>query len=117
MQQNIFSGINAKPLASISLGGFDPVHDAAIFGLSSTTNFKTTYSLTGKGFDLLDSLLGRAWDVKPFRLDREDYHFKFVNERVFRRKSSFALKFSFCYCEASFPLSSDNYRDRCKTLS
>ena len=88
----------------------------AIFGLSEKNKFKIPFSL-GSGYSLLDSLMGKGWDVKPLRADVANCHFKFVTLlTVYLERENFTLKFSFLYSEAPFPLCPD-YREKCKALS
>jgi len=118
MRQAVSSGISlnaTRPVQPISLGAFEPFHDMAIFNLSEKNNFKIPFSLVG-GYNVLDSLMGMGWDVKPLRADVEDCHFKFVTLlTVYLDKKHFTIKFSFSYSEAPFPMGPD-YRDKCKAL-
>lgn len=65
---------------------------------------------------MLDSIMGKGWDVNSLRADVGDCHFKFVTLfTVYLDKKYFNLKFSFSYSEAPFSLGLD-YRDKCKAL-
>ena len=118
MRQAVSSGISlnaTRPVQPISLGAFEPFHDMAIFNLSEKNNFKIPFSLVG-GYNVLDSLMGMGWDVKPLHADVEDCHFKFVTLlTVYLDKKHFTIKFSFSYSEAPFPMGPD-YRNKCKAL-
>ena len=118
MRQAVSSGIflNAtRPAQPISLGAFEPFHDMAIFGLSEKNKFKIPFSL-GSGYSLLDSLMGKGWDVKALRADVANCHFKFVTLlTVYLERKNFTLKFSFSYSEAPFPFC-PAYREKCKAL-
>ena len=119
MRQAVLSGISlhaTRPAQPISLGAFDPFSDMAIFGLSEMTNFRIPFSLVG-GYSVLDSIMGKGWDVKPLRSDVDNCHFKYVSLfTVYLDKKNFILKCSFSYSEAPFSLSPD-YREKCKALS
>ena len=119
MRQAVLSGISlnaTRPPQPVSLGALEPFHDMAIFGLSEMNKFRIPFSLVG-GYGLLDSIMGKGWDVKPLRADVADCHFKFVTSlTIYLDKKHFTLKFSFSYSEAPFSLS-PNYREKCKALS
>ena len=118
MRQAVLSGISlnaTRPAQPISLSAFEPFHDMMIFNLSDENNFKIPFSLVG-GYNVLDSIMGKGWDVKPLRADVGDCHFKFVTLlTVYLDKKNFNLKFSFSYSEVPFSLGLD-YRDKCKAL-
>ena len=81
MRQAVSSGISlnaTRPVQPISLGAFDPFSDMAIFGLSEMNNFRIPFSLVG-GYSVLDSIMGKGWDVKPLRSDVDNCHFKYVS--------------------------------------
>ena len=118
MRQAVSSGISlnaTRPAQPISLGAFEPFHDMMIFNLSEENNFKIPFSLVG-GYNVLDGIMGKGWDVKPLRADVADCHFKFVTLlTVYLDKKHFTIKFSFSYSEAPFSMGPD-YRDKCKAL-
>ena len=88
----------------------------AIFGLSEVNKFRIPFSLAS-GYRLLDSIMGKGWDVKPSRADVADCHFKFVTSlTVYLDKKNLNIKFPFSYSEAPFSFSQD-YREKCKVLS
>ena len=115
IRQAVSSGISVnatRPAQPVSLGVFEPFHDMSMFGLSEGNNFKVTLNMS-EGFQLLDSLCGKGWDVKPLRLDVSDCHFKFVRTAtIYLDKKNLSIKFSFSFCEAPFCLGPD-YRARC----
>ena len=119
VRQAVSIGISlnaTRPVQPISLGAFDPFSDMAIFGLSEMNNFRIPFSLVG-GYSVLDSIMGKGWDVKPLRSDVDNCHFKYVSLfTVYLDKKNFILKCSFSYSAAPFSLSPD-YRDKCRGLS
>ena len=100
MRHAVSSGIplNAtRPAQPVCLGALEPLHDIAIFGLSEVNKFRIPFSLAS-GYGLLDSIMGKGWDVKPLRADVADCHFKFVTSlTVYLDKKNFNIKFSFSY--------------------
>ena len=68
-------------------------------------------------YHLLDSIMGKGWDVQPECSDVDNCHFKYVSLfTVYLDKKNFILRCSFSYSEAPFSLSPD-YRGKCKALS
>ena len=118
MRQAVSNGISlnaTRPAQPISLGAFEPFHDMMIFNLSEKNSFKVPFSLVG-GYNVLDGIMGKGWDVKPLRADVADCHFKFVTVlNVYLDKKHFTLNVSFSYSEAPFAMVPD-YRDKCKAL-
>ena len=115
----VSSGISlnaTRPAQPVCLGALEPFHDMAIFGLSEVNKFRLPFSLAS-GYGLLDSIVGKGWDVKPLRADVADCHFKFVTSlTVYLDKKNFNIKFSLSYSEAPFSFSQD-YRQKCKARS
>ena len=110
MRHAVSSGISlnaTRPAQPVCLGTLEPFHDMAIFGLSEVNKFRIPFSLAS-GYGLLDSIMGKGWDLKPLRADVADCHFKFVTSlTVYLDKKNFNIKFSF----------SQDYREKCKALS
>ena len=119
MRQAVHSGISVnatRPVAPVTLGAFDSLHDAAIFGLNATNKFKVSFSLSG-GFQGLDFVMGKGWDVKPLKASVVDSHFKYVRKLSLYVDKHFFLKFSFSYSEAPFALQEvEDYREKCRSL-
>ena len=68
------------------------------------------------GYNALDSIMGKGWDVKPLCADMVDCHFKFVTLlTVYLDKKHFTLKLSFSYSEAPFSVG-PGYWDKYKAL-
>ena len=87
-----------------------------IFGLAPTNKFKVSFNLS-EGFDILDNIMGKGWDVKPLKSNVIDCHFNFVTKLTVYLDRKFLLKFSFSYAEAPFVLNDlENYREKCKSL-
>lgn len=86
-----------------------------IFNFLEENNFKIFFFLVG-GYNVLDGIMGKGWDVKLLRVDVADCYFKFVILFiVYLDKKYFIIKFLFLYFEVFFFMGLD-YRDKCKVL-
>ena len=80
MRHAVSRGISlnaTRPAQPVCLGALEPFHDMAIFGLSEVNKFRIPFSLESE-YGILDSVMGKGWDVKPLCADVADCHFKFV---------------------------------------
>lgn len=86
-----------------------------IFNFLEENNFKIFFFLVG-GYNVLDGIMGKGWDVKLLCVDVVDCYFKFVILFiVYLDKKYFIIKFLFLYFEVFFFMGLD-YRDKCKVL-
>ena len=109
MRVGLKGGFSNLSCVRLNLGPSDILLDNKIFNFSSLTATQK-FSLIGNDYQLLDSIMGKEWDVKLGR--GEDSFFKFITEVQIKRSSDLSLSLVAKFSQSHIVFCS-SYRAEC----
>ena len=111
MRQGVSGGISLRASRATAPPNYAKL---IFFGLSAANKFRSEFNVSN--FAVLDSIMGKHWDVKPLKKGDPNSFFKYVIKANSYLDSSHCLKFSFSY-SVSLCTFCENYREKCKYSS